>query len=261
MKDLIYFSKSKHLMDVNRFFKDLVEAEIHRLVLGSHMGGMSLLEASTIHELKGLLSQYGIATPAIHGLFRNQYDLNSEDPRFLVDRHITLLNHASELGVKTYVVHCGLPVEGRPQTDEWDYVNRAIEALLPVASANDIIIALENLPPEYLGSNPDDLVTVVEAFDSDHLGLCFDSGHAHMCGDAVDILKRMSTHVVTMHLHDNDGTSDIHLSPGDGTLDWDALVPEIHRCPNTVHLEIESFNREGRSHSEMWALYKVLLEG
>ena len=39
-----------------------------------------------------------------------------------------------------------------------------------------------------------------------------------------DVLDRMLPHIVNCHLHDNDGTDDQHLLPGDGTLDWTAVA-------------------------------------
>ena len=62
-----------------------------------------------------------------------------------------------------------------------------------------------------------------------------------------------------MHLHDNDGISDSHLSPGDGTVDWTELVAAMTECDNLAHVEIESFNPEGRSHIELMNLYKSTL--
>ncbi len=36
--------------------------------------------------------------------------------------------------------------------------------------------------------------------------------------------KRSSGHVITTHVHDNDGRDDIHLVPFDGTIDWTATL-------------------------------------
>lgn len=42
------------------------------------------------------------------------------------------------------------------------------------------------------------------------------------------------------HLHDNDGRQDLHLMPGQGTLDWADFMPHIASCPRLRHLETEA---------------------
>jgi sugar phosphate isomerase/epimerase len=55
-------------------------------------------------------------------------------------------------------------------------------------------------------------------------GLVFDSGHAALGGDPVTVARAMLPRLVHTHLHDNHGRRDEHLPPGDGTLDWPALL-------------------------------------
>ncbi len=49
-----------------------------------------------------------------------------------------------------------------------------------------------------------------------NLGICYDTGHGEMDGSADAI-----------HLNDNDGSSDNHLWPFDGTRNWPAFVERI----------------------------------
>jgi sugar phosphate isomerase/epimerase len=43
-------------------------------------------------------------------------------------------------------------------------------------------------------------------------------------GDVVDTIETVSGHVVTTHVHDNDGRADDHLLPFDGRIDWAAAL-------------------------------------
>ena len=56
-----------------------------------------------------------------------------------------------------------------------------------------------------------------------------DVGHAHMMGDLVDAIETCSGHLITTHLHDNRGSSDDHLVPGEGAIDWDAALMALQK--------------------------------
>jgi len=51
-----------------------------------------------------------------------------------------------------------------------------------------------------------------------------DVGHAHVMGDVADGIETVAGHLVTTHIHDNDGRKDLHLTPFEGSLDWAAAL-------------------------------------
>ena len=58
----------------------------------------------------------------------------------------------------------------------------------------------------------------------DYVGLCYDSGHGNLAGDGLDQLERFKDRLITVHLHDNDGTGDQHRLPFTGMVDWPRLA-------------------------------------
>ncbi len=87
------------------------------------------------------------------------------------------------------------------------------------------------------------LVAVLERLGPEApVGLCFDTGHAHMVeADLVEALRAAAPHVVAFHVHDNDGTDDAHHVPYRGTVDWTAFARavgalDITACPLTLEL-------------------------
>jgi sugar phosphate isomerase/epimerase len=99
----------------------------------------------------------------------------------------------------------------------------SLEELAPVAARYGVRLAIEVIPNEL--STPSALVDVIESdIDATGLGICMDVGHARMMGDVVDAIETCSGHLVTTHLHDNRGSSDDHLVPGKGVIDWDATT-------------------------------------
>jgi sugar phosphate isomerase/epimerase len=80
-------------------------------------------------------------------------------------------------------------------------------------------LALEVIPNPI--SNARALVAVIEEeLEATDLGICLDAGHAFLLGDLVDAIEEVAGHLVTTHLHDNQGVSDDHLVPFDGAIDW-----------------------------------------
>jgi sugar phosphate isomerase/epimerase len=63
-----------------------------------------------------------------------------------------------------------------------------------------------------------------EDLDLGRSGICLDVGHAHIVGDVMDAIETCSGHILTTHLHDNNGKRDDHLVPGKGTIDWEGVM-------------------------------------
>lgn len=77
------------------------------------------------------------------------------------------------------------------------------------------------------------LFTLLENFD---LGLCLDTGHLGISGNEKR-LKKYFPRVRALHLHDNDGKSDLHLIPGDGILPLKTWLKDLPKGVE-YHLEI-----------------------
>jgi sugar phosphate isomerase/epimerase len=80
-----------------------------------------------------------------------------------------------------------------------------------------------------LTSSPPQLPASRVVNSSSPVGLVFDSGHAALRGgDPVQVARAMLPRLVHTHLHDNHGTRDEHLTPGDGLINWPALLTLLH---------------------------------
>jgi sugar phosphate isomerase/epimerase len=53
---------------------------------------------------------------------------------------------------------------------------------------------------------------------------CFDVGHAHIVSDAASHAQRLARNIDYVHVHDNRGGSDEHLSLGEGNAPWREVV-------------------------------------
>jgi sugar phosphate isomerase/epimerase len=128
---------------------------------------------------------------------------------------------AARLGSDAIILH--LPSEPGDAAEReacWARVRRSLDELEPFARARGVRIALENGGKD----NFDALEQVFALYGPDFIGLCYDSGHGHVAGNGLDRLDRVKDRLVSIHLHDNDGTADQHKLPFDGTVDWPRLA-------------------------------------
>ena len=67
-----------------------------------------------------------------------------------------------------------------------------------------------------------ELIDLCDAFhDPDHVGICYDFGHANLTGGFHrENLRRIGARLKAVHVQDNHGTADEHLLPFFGSIDW-----------------------------------------
>jgi len=68
---------------------------------------------------------------------------------------------------------------------------------------------------------------VLNNIANDNVGICYDSGHCHAHFNDEFNYSNFKDRIFAVHLHDNDGTSDQHLTPFDGTIDWELVLNKL----------------------------------
>ena len=100
------------------------------------------------------------------------------------------------------VIHLGL--EGEEYAlDKFDAAFTSIEHLRIFAKERRVQLLIENTASE-LG-NPARLIEFLNYTRLEDVGICFDAGHAHLTGGALEGLETLKERMVTAHLHDNHG--------------------------------------------------------
>lgn len=135
------------------------------------------------------------------------------------------------------VLHLGLDDE-EYSLDKFDAAFTSIEHLRIFAKERGVRLLLENTVSE-LG-NPTHLMEFLSYTRLDDVGICFDAGHAHLTGGALEGLGTLKDRMITAHLHDNHGEKDEHLLPmlaapgqaesGKGGIDWSKLIAEMAKA-------------------------------
>ena len=115
----------------------------------------------------------------------------------------------------------------------------SIEHLRAFAKPLGVRILLENIPNEL--STPEKLVEFLRVGHFSDVGVCFDTGHAHLEGGVSPALETLKDHIRSTHIHDNNQDRDAHLVPGDGTINWNLTMELLRSAPQAppILLELE----------------------
>ncbi|MGH9467354.1 MAG: sugar phosphate isomerase/epimerase family protein [Terriglobales bacterium] len=160
-------------------------------------------------------------------------DVADAEPRHrlaALDEVQRVLEFSERVSFRYLIQHLGPP---RADWDERraDRALTSLERLRLLAKQAGVTVLVENIPNGL--SQPQRLLPFLEASHLDDVGICFDAGHAHMAehlfggGGVGTSWERLAARVRSTHLHDNHGSLDEHLWPGDGTIDWKELMLKL----------------------------------
>ena len=213
-----------------------------------------ILKKNYIKKLKELLQAMEL-TPLLHASY---IDVNLASTSHLlrkaaVKRIINCVKVAHLLDAEYVTLHMGYLHE--------DYLPKRINtirklakksliSILNVARDYQIKICIENKEKKkrrHLMTDPYEIMNFINSLNSYHeiLFVTFDVGHANTWNCDLktffDVIRK-KTRVI--HLHDNHGTADEHLALGEGSIDFDNLLPYIvSKCNNIpLILEIHTWN-------------------
>ena len=234
------------------------------LVLTCSLISQIMADANLPGKLHKEMNNAGLTFVDAHAPFQGVYDPIYPDAAYrpqMINRLKLCLQICQEMGVETCAVHvgndCSYPEV--PFEKHLDNICDTLEQILPVAEESKVIVCIENI---WVRSNIHPvLLEIKKRFPTPYLGLCFDSGHAHlmeegckfeencvnppwkMVGSPVqwqkNVLEDMLLEVVNCHLHDNHGQLDEHLLPGQGTIDWSRIVSLLEKAPKLKNIQFE----------------------
>jgi sugar phosphate isomerase/epimerase len=100
--------------------------------------------------------------------------------------------------------------------------------LAPLAESCSVSMNVENIDGSFDSAyrTADEILSITEPVGSPAMGVCVDSGHAHMTGlSPAEMIRRLGPRLRETHFHDNRGATDDHRPVGIGTIDWvDVIV-------------------------------------
>jgi len=217
---------------------------------------------SELKDCARALENKNISINSVHTLFgegNNLGNLDQEIRASALAMNKILLQKILVLKADKLVIHPGTKVGEEGIRKQEENFGDSLEKLLPEAEKRKITLAVENMLPDHPGAGTKRLKQILRNFSSPYLGVCFDTGHAHVSSDAVEEFELVEDKIITVHLHDNDGNQDMHTQPGYGTIDWRKFRESFQKSGNQSALIIEAFPWQGREVGWMKKEVELLL--
>lgn len=144
-------------------------------------------------------------------------------------------------------------------TRKFEAALSSIEHLRAFARPLGVSLLVENIPNDL--STPEKLVELIKTLHYDDLGVCFDTGHAHLMSSVHQAFGVLADRICSTHVHDNKRDRDTHLWPGGGDIDWSQMMQSLRSAPQGPALLLEIEGKEGMNVSAKMAETYKLLEG
>lgn len=261
------------LEEIEHLLRQISEAGFTHIHWCHEWDGDYIYSVYEMQQIREWLDQYGLKAKALHatkgsrrnvnlveGHYRKDYTSDWEYNRKAgVELIKNRVDMAACLGAEEIVLHLYVPhftIRKQPEVKEKFYtqVKKSLDELCPYCLQKGVKICLENLfdmPGEYVLEQWDRLLP---AYPEEFLGICLDTGHGYMSwGEKLpEIIRKYRDRIYAVHLHDNNGTVDFHLLPGEGQIPWKEVMRELKGAAYELPLllELVSYEKDVKSFLE-----------
>jgi len=204
--------------------------------------------ASHIREIAGWFADSTVSLHALHApVYRGTSGdsphsvlsiafLEKQRRQDSMDEIKRVLEVAERVPFRYLIAHLGVPGE-EFDLRKFDAALTSLEHLRMFARQRGVEILIENILNEL--STPQRIREFMEHTHMRDLKVCLDTGHAHLDGGVGAALETLDGIVASAHVHDNAGTRDEHLLPGEGKVAWEEVVPALRRQRGDLSLVLE----------------------
>ncbi|MBI4789967.1 MAG: sugar phosphate isomerase/epimerase [Chloroflexi bacterium] len=187
-----------------------------------------------LDSIKQLLDEFEMTVPNfIPAQFRYPSILSSSNEAVRRDsvRYIEdAIDNALRLGAPSVSLCAGMTLHGESVEKGWAQLRQSIVELLDYTDKTDLRLLIE--PAHHWESTliltVRDGLRMIREIGSERLGICLDTGHANVNGEdlaqAVAMLNGVPLHI---HVDDNNGDSDTHAIPGEGSISFAPFVQAL----------------------------------
>ena len=200
-----------------------------------------------------LCKSLGLEIPFVHLGYNgiNNIWLEGEAGDNLVNGFLNDLNVCSKNDIYMVIIH----VSSKAIAPEPNLVGvKRFQTIVDYAEKLNIKVAFEN------GRREGYLEYILKHIKNKNAGVCFDVGHCHCYFKDKFNWDVFKNKIFAIHLHDNDGTSDSHLLPFDGTINWDDLSKNLKKANYNGPITLESCYRNDYLNISLEEFYNLSLE-
>ena len=246
------------------YLKLASEAGFRRIMWCHHWNTDFIYSKPELEQIKVWLKSFQLQLQDVHGTDGKEkcwYAIEEYRRKAGVELTINRLLMLKELeGDGTLIMH---PPRIRVTDDadrvelvrkQAESVRKSLDELLPLLEKYDAKIALENLPH----GNWEILSALLDEYPADRIGFCFDSGHCNITRRThYEESEKYASRIIAVHLHDNDGSGDLHQNPFTGSFNWEWLANVLKKSSYTNPLNFELncrrtpfYNPENTDHTD-----------
>lgn len=196
----------------------------------------------TVRDMEKLLKRVkiaaenaGIEISQTHGPWRwPPQDATEEDRSERFEKMVRSLEGTAMVGCTDMVIHPVMPFGDNQNPDPERFMEINLEffnRLTLKAREYGVTIDFENMPmPALTLASPRQILDFAKQINSPYFRVCLDTGHCTMLkvdpGQAVREIGKQYLRV--LHVHDNNGVSDLHWLPETGVIDWKNFSAALH---------------------------------
>lgn len=202
----------------------------------------------SVQQMQEAIAVGEMPCDSLHGIYGEEFDPSAPSEsarRFAVDAFKSEGELALKLGGPLVIVHVAtIREEGISDSERVtriDQLRKSIAELGEFGHGLGVRYAFENLPGYHaIGWDVGELAGILAELGAPNTGLCYDTGHANMVGDAAGAVRGTGEQLMYVHFSDNSGTGDDHEMPTYGSIDCDAIARALHeeKYQGTMMLEV-----------------------
>lgn len=175
------------------------------------------------HTQYELAHNAGLTVENVHSPFDRMNALwnKCSDSAFIYTRTADCIRVCASNNVDKVIIH---PTDGLIPPKVSVFGMRNFDGLISTAANYGVKLLFENI------QLPSFLDVLFDKFGvSENVGFCYDVGHENCFTKGVDCLAKYPSLLEVLHIHDNDGISDGHMIPFDGSIDYEPFLEKLKR--------------------------------
>lgn len=221
--------------------------------------GWHALSSPRVSKLSKIGKEHNLRY-SVHAPFS---DVNIASPskpllKAMIQRLRQSMDNAVALDAYMWVFHPGIKtgISMFYPNEDWQQNLESVRLLGSMARERGLNIAIENVPEPFpfLMKSVEDFKKFYSEAKFD-VGMALDVGHANIRGEVQHFIKTFRKKIVHMHLSDNIGDNDRHLSLGSGTINWNDFASSVKEMSYNGTLVVESVEQVDECLSKLRLLF------
>ena len=177
------------------------------------------------------IRESGMYFNSVHISFGPNWDISRLDADYrhqVLCRIREIFKRCDKYKPYTYVIHGSYgPIDDEAREDR---IKALVDSLREIRGYTDTNIALETLTAHGLGNTADEIISIVDSVPG--IGICLDTNH-FLKEKTEDAISKIGKRILTTHISDHDYIAEKHWLPGEGKINWKAVIEALEEVGYT----------------------------